>query len=63
MTAGYTTERSGSSEQKDELEVIEEIEDLQQVMHYWQESKNLRTYGQNFYFTQTSVTRSSCSAQ
>jgi len=63
MTAGHATERSGSSEQKDELEVIEEIEDLQQVMHYWQESKNLRTHGQNCYFTQISVTRSSCSAQ
>jgi hypothetical protein len=35
MTAGRPTERGGSSELKDELEVIEEIEDGQQVMHHW----------------------------
>jgi hypothetical protein len=35
MTAGRTTERGGSSELKDELKVIEEIEDGQQVMHHW----------------------------
>jgi len=54
MTASRTTERGGSSELKDELEVIEEIDDGQQVMHYWQESKNLRIHGQNCYLMQTS---------
>jgi len=34
MTAGRTTERGGSSELKDELEVIEKIGDGQQVMHH-----------------------------
>jgi len=34
MTAGRTTERGGSSELNDELEVIEEVEDGQQVMHH-----------------------------
>jgi len=34
MSAGRTTERGGSSGLKDELEVIEEMEDGQQVMHH-----------------------------
>jgi len=38
MTAGRTTERGGSLQLKDELEVIQEIEDGQQVMHHWQEN-------------------------
>jgi len=59
MTAGYTTERGGSSELKDELEVIEQIGDLQQVMHHWQEISNPRTHGQNCYLTQ----KSSCQQQ
>jgi len=46
MTAGRTTQRGGSSELKDELEVIQEREDGQQVMHHWQKSSNLRTLGQ-----------------
>jgi len=49
MTAGHFTERGGTSEIKDELEVSEEIEGGQQVMHHWQESLNLRTHGQNCY--------------
>jgi len=55
MTAGQTTERGGSSELQDELEVIEKMEDRQQVMHHWQESLNLRTHGQNCYLTQTKL--------
>jgi len=47
MTAGCITERGGSSELKDELKVIEELEDGQPVMHHWQESQNPRTHGQN----------------
>jgi len=38
MTAGRTTKRGKLSELKDELEVIDEIEDGQQVMHHWQEN-------------------------
>jgi len=34
MTAGRTTEQGGSSELKDELEVIEEIDNGRQVMHH-----------------------------
>jgi len=52
MTAGRTTARGGSSELKDELEVIEEMEDGQQVMHDWKESLNPRTHGQNCHLTQ-----------
>ena len=59
MTAGRTTERGGSSELKDELEVIEEMEDGQQVMHHWQKSSNLWTLGQNCYLTK----KSSCQQQ
>jgi len=59
MTAGRTTERGGSSELKDGLEVIEEMEGGQQVMHHWQKSLNLRTRGQNCYLTQ----KSSCQQQ
>jgi len=59
MVAGRTTERGGSSELKDELEVIEKIRDGQQVMYHWQESSNLRTHGQNCYLTQ----KSSCQQQ
>jgi len=59
MIAGRTTERGGSSEPKVELEVIEEIEDGQQVMHHWQESSNPRTHGHNCYLTQ----KSSCQQQ
>jgi len=54
MTAGHTTERGRSSELKDKLEVIEEMEDWQQVMHQWQESLNLWTHEQNCYLTQKS---------
>jgi len=60
MTAGRTIERGGSSELKDELEVIEEMEDGQQVMHHWQESLNLRTHGQNYYLTQKSSCQGCC---
>jgi len=58
MTAGRTTERGRSSEIKDEIEVIEEMENGQQVMHHWSESLNMRTHGQNCYLTQ----KSSCQA-
>jgi len=44
MTGGSTTERGGSSELKDELEVIEKMEDWQQVIHHWQASLNLSCY-------------------
>jgi len=59
MTAGCTTARGGSSELKDELEVIEKRGDGQQVMHHWQEISNPRTHGQNYYLTQ----KSSCQQQ
>jgi len=59
MTAGRTTERGGSSELRDELEVIEEMEDGQQVMHDWQKNLNLRPHGQNCYLMQ----KSSCQQQ
>jgi len=59
MTAGRTTEGGRSSELKDELEIIEEMEDGQQVMHHWQKSSNMRTHGQNCYLTQ----KSSCQQQ
>jgi len=58
MTSGRTTERGGSSEIKDEIEVIQEMEDGQQVMHNWPESLNMRTHGQNCYLMQ----KSSCQA-
>jgi len=38
MTTGRTTEPGRSSELKNELDLIQEIEDGQQVMHHWQEN-------------------------